>query len=121
MTESREKIEGIVILPEHPEQILNHRQLEDDRQHLEHVIKWIDNLGKDPDKAQDYACDTARQRCYKNDRVVRRTVIASAALFEQIAKARNLMRSSFKSRLCINRNPSESAPALEYSARCSFF
>lgn len=71
MTTSREKIEGIVVIPEATEHYLNPRQLEDYRDHRVNLIKWLTHLGKDPEKAKGYAYDTARQRCYKIDQFYR--------------------------------------------------
>lgn len=71
MTKSRTKIEGIVVIPKQTEQILNQRQLEDYRDHRERLIKWMLHLGKNPKKAEGYAFDTARQRCYKIDHLYR--------------------------------------------------
>lgn len=67
----RDEIEGIVLVPEASEQILNHRQLEDYRGFREDLVRWILNLGKDPEKAEGYAWDTARQRSYRIDKFYR--------------------------------------------------
>jgi integrase len=71
MSQEREQIEGIVVVPEKAEELLNQRQLTDYRDHRERLIKWILNLGKDPEKAEGYAWDTARQRSYKIDKFYR--------------------------------------------------
>ena len=71
MSQEREQIEGIVVVPEKSEELLNQRQLTDYRDHRERLIKWILNLGKDPEKAEGYAWDTARQRSYKIDKFYR--------------------------------------------------
>ena len=71
MTGSREKIEDIVVVPKKSELMLNQRQLEDYRQFRKQMIKWIVNLGKNPKRAEGYAYDTARQRCYKIDQFYR--------------------------------------------------
>jgi len=67
----REEVEGIVLVPEDSEQILNQRQLEDYRRFREDLVRWILNLGKDPEKAEGYAWDTARQRSYRIDKFYR--------------------------------------------------
>ena len=67
MKNSREKIDGIVLVPKDSERMLNARQLEDYRGFRENLIHWMLNLGKDPKKAKGYAYDTARQRSYKID------------------------------------------------------
>ena len=71
MSQEREQIEGIVVVPEKSEELLNQRQLTDYRDHRERLIKWILNLGKDPEKAEGYAWDTARQCSYKIDKFYR--------------------------------------------------
>ena len=71
MKNSREKIDGIVLVPEDSERMLNMRQLEDYRGFREDLIRWMLNLGKDPEKAKGYAYDTARQRSYKTDQFYR--------------------------------------------------
>lgn len=65
MTNLREKVEDIVVVPRESEIRLNQRQLEDYRQFRERLIKWVFNLGKNSEKAEGYAYDTARQRLYK--------------------------------------------------------
>lgn len=70
-TNSREKVEDIVVISEASEQWLNQRQLEDYRAHREQLIRWVRHLGKDPEKAEGYAHETARNRCYKIDRFYR--------------------------------------------------
>ena len=67
MKNSREKIDGIVLVPEDSERMLNARQLEDYRGFRENLIRWMLNLGKNPEKASGYAYGTARQRSYKID------------------------------------------------------
>jgi integrase len=71
MVQSRDQIEDIVVIPEAAERYLNQRQLEDYRDHRVSLIKWLCHLGKDPEKAEGYAYDTARQRAYKIDRFYR--------------------------------------------------
>lgn len=67
----REKVEGIVVVPQNSEELLNPRQLEDYRNYRRDLIKWMLNLGKNPEKAEGYAFDTARQRSYKIDQFYR--------------------------------------------------
>jgi len=71
MSNSRNKVEGIVVVPEDSETRLNQRQLQDYRDHRTRLIRWLCNLGKDPEKAEGYAYDTARQRSYKIDQFYR--------------------------------------------------
>lgn len=67
MQHEREKVEGVVVVPEASERVLNQRQLEDYRAHRKQFIRWMHNLGKTPKKAEGYAFDTVRQRSYKLD------------------------------------------------------
>lgn len=71
MQDEREKVEDIVVVPKPSEEALNQRQLADYREHRKRLIKWVVNLGKDPEKAEGYAYDTARQRLYKIDQFYR--------------------------------------------------
>lgn len=72
MTEnSRAKIDDIVVVPQNSQQLLNQRQLEDYREHRKQLIQWLTHLGKDPEKAEGYAHDTARQRAYEIDKFYR--------------------------------------------------
>jgi len=71
MTGGREKVEDIVVVPQKSELMLNSRQLEDYRMFRKSMIKWVCNLGKNPEKAEGYAYDTARQRLYKIDQFYR--------------------------------------------------
>lgn len=71
MSNEREQIDGIVVIPEKSEKRLNQRQLIDYRDHRERLIRWLLNLGKDPEKAEGYAWDTCRQRSYKIDQFYR--------------------------------------------------
>lgn len=70
MTE-REEVEDIVLVPETSRNKLNQRQLADYREFRGELVKWMLNLGKDPDKAEGYAWDTARQRSYRLDKFYR--------------------------------------------------
>lgn len=67
MSTEREKVDGIVVVPEKSERELNQRQLEIYRHHREELIRWMYHLGKDPEQAEGYAYDTARQRAYRID------------------------------------------------------
>ena len=71
MRHSCAKCEDIVIISAKTEAYLNQRQLEDYRNHRIQLIKWLVHLGKDPETAQGYAFDTARQRAYKIDQFYR--------------------------------------------------
>jgi integrase len=71
MQHRRENIDGIVLVTEDAEHLLNQRQLTDYKEHRRTLIKWMLNLGKDPKKAEGYAWDTVRQRAYKLDQFYR--------------------------------------------------
>ncbi len=71
MVHSRDQVEDVVVIPEATERYLNQRQLADYRDHRVSLIKWLQHLGKNPEKAEGYAHDTARQRAYKIDRFYR--------------------------------------------------
>ena len=71
MKHKRENIDGIVLVPEDSENFLNQRQLADYKEHRKTLIEWMLHLGKDPERAEGYAFDTARQRSYKLDRFYR--------------------------------------------------
>lgn len=71
MTSEREKVDGIVVVPEASEQQLNQRQLEDYRAHRRNLIRRMRTLGKDPETAEGYAHDTTRQRSYRLDKFYR--------------------------------------------------
>jgi integrase len=71
MRHRRENIDGIVLATEDAERFLNQRQLLDYKEHRKKLIRWMLNLGKEPEKAEGYAWDTARQRAYKLDQFYR--------------------------------------------------
>jgi hypothetical protein len=68
---SRVKVDGIVVVPENSQKVLNQRQLADHREHRKDLIRWMIHFGKDPEMAEGYAHDTARQRSYKIDKFYR--------------------------------------------------
>lgn len=68
---NRDAIDDIVLVTEAVEAVLNQRQLMDYRNHREKLIRWMLTLGKDPDRADGYAWDTARQRAYRLDKFYR--------------------------------------------------
>jgi len=71
MSHNRATVEDIVVITEKTEEILNQRQLVDYRDYRERLIKWVLHLGKNPEKAEGYAWDTTRQRCYRIDQFYR--------------------------------------------------
>lgn len=73
MTSSNQenKIKGITVVTEKSLDFLNPRQLESYRLHREKMIKWMLNLGKDPEKAQGYARATAETRAKRLEKFYR--------------------------------------------------
>jgi len=71
MKNEREKIDGVVLIPKPTEEYLNQRQLEDYRAYRADMVRWMLNLGKNPDKVEGYAVDTVKQRAYRIDQFYR--------------------------------------------------
>lgn len=57
----------ITIVPEPTQERLNDKQHVDYRNHRERWIKWLLNLGKNPEKAEGYSYDVARRRAHDSD------------------------------------------------------
>lgn len=57
----------IVLVPEPTREKLNDRQRVDYRNHRKQFVKWMLNLGKNPDKAEGYAFDVVRRRVHDVD------------------------------------------------------
>lgn len=57
----------IVLLPEPTREMLNDRQRVDYRNHRRQWVKWLCNLGKNPDKAEGYAFQVAKRRAHDTD------------------------------------------------------
>jgi site-specific recombinase XerD len=55
-----DKFEGIVLIPGPTKEFLNERQLIAYKSHRENLIKWLSRTGKNPDKLEGYAYDTAK-------------------------------------------------------------
>lgn len=62
-----EAIEGIPLVPEPAQEVLNERQQVDYTHHREGLIRWMLNLGKNPDRAKGYAHETVRRRATNAD------------------------------------------------------
>ncbi|RDI72976.1 site-specific integrase [Halopelagius longus] len=62
-----EAIDGIPLLPEPSQNLLNERQRVDYRHHREGLIRWMLKLGKNPDRAEGYARQTAKRRATNAD------------------------------------------------------
>jgi len=59
--------DGISVVPVPTRQRLNERQVQDYHHHRTQLIRWLDTLGKDPDRADGYAHDTVRRRAHDLD------------------------------------------------------
>lgn len=55
-------IEGVTLVPHQSRQYCNQRQFIDYQEHRERFIRWLRNLGKDPEHAKGYAHATVRRR-----------------------------------------------------------
>lgn len=56
------ELKGITLVPGPSETMLNDRQRVDYRDHRRDLVRWMLNLGKEPDRAEGYARDTVRRR-----------------------------------------------------------
>lgn len=61
------EIEGITLVPEESRRFCNQRQQIDYREHREPFIRWMLNLGKNPETAKGYAHATVRRRACDTD------------------------------------------------------
>jgi site-specific recombinase XerD len=66
-----ETVCGVKPVSKHARKQLNPRQIEDYRSHRTRLIRWMDQLGKDPERAEGYARETVKQRAYRLDRFYR--------------------------------------------------
>ena len=64
-------LDGIKLVTEPTEKLLNDKQLVIYRDHREKLARWALSLGKNPRKAQGYARETVAQRMYRLDRFYR--------------------------------------------------
>lgn len=55
-------VEGITVIPEPTRKLLNPRQQMDYSDHKTEFIRWLANIGKDPQQAEGYAQQTVRRR-----------------------------------------------------------
>ncbi|ELY95118.1 XerC/D-like integrase [Natrialba hulunbeirensis JCM 10989] len=60
-------LDGISVVTEPCEELLNERQLSDYRSQREDCLKWLLTFGKNPDKVNGYAFETVRARAYRMD------------------------------------------------------
>jgi integrase len=73
MTENNgtETVCGVKPVSKHSRKVLNPRQIEDYRSHRTQLIRWLDQLGKNPEQAEGYARETVQQRAYRLDQFYR--------------------------------------------------
>lgn len=71
LDDEENKCEGITLVPEKSQKLLNLRQIEVYRDHRRDLVKWMMTIGKEPDKAEAYAEPTAKQRAYRLDKFYR--------------------------------------------------
>lgn len=65
------KIDGIPVVPKPSRDILNQKELEDYRTHKELMIKWLLNLGKNPERAEGYSASTLKRSMNRIDQFYR--------------------------------------------------
>lgn len=66
-----DKIEGVKIVPEPSKERLTERQFVDYVAHRKELIRWMLNMGKDPEKAKGYARATVDKRAVRVDKFYR--------------------------------------------------
>lgn len=66
-----ETVCGVKPVSKHARKQLNPRQVEDYRSHRLQLIRWMDQLGKNPAQAEGYARATVQQRAYRLDQFYR--------------------------------------------------
>lgn len=64
---ANQNIDGIPLVPEPSQAVLNERQKVDYAEHRRRLIQWGLHFGKDPDRADGYAYDTMRVRASRLD------------------------------------------------------
>jgi len=66
-----DELDGIRVVPEPAEKFLNKRQVTDYRSHRESLIRWLLNVGKNPESAEGYERATVKTRVYRMDQFYR--------------------------------------------------
>ena len=61
----------VKLVPNKTRERLNDRQVVDYEAHREKMVKWLLNMGKDPDRVEGYALETVKGRIYRIDRFYR--------------------------------------------------
>ncbi|MFC7074235.1 tyrosine-type recombinase/integrase [Halovenus rubra] len=61
------ELDGITVVTEPSEKILNNRQLSDYEHQRKDCLEWLLTFGKNPDKVDGYAFETVRARAYRMD------------------------------------------------------
>ena len=70
-TPATNPLEGISVVPEPSEKLLNERQRVDYRSDREQCLEWLLTFGKDPDSAEGYAYSTVKNRASRMDQFYR--------------------------------------------------
>jgi len=65
------KEQGITLIPQQTQKLLNPRQREVYQDHRRNLIQWMLSIGKDQEQAEGYAEETAQQRAYRLDKFYR--------------------------------------------------
>ena len=66
-SEGTRKVDGITVVPRPTRERLGERELTDYIEYREKFIKWVLNLGKNPEKGNGYSAHTAHARCARAD------------------------------------------------------
>jgi len=70
-TPATNPLEGISVVPEPSEKLLNERQRVDYRTEREQCLEWLLTFGKDPGRAEGYAYSTVKNRASRMDQFYR--------------------------------------------------
>lgn len=71
MNDENEDLDDLPVLTDHAEEYLNPRQVVDYKHHRKRLLKWMLNIGKDPDKGEGYSYHTVRARANHLDNFFR--------------------------------------------------
>lgn len=69
--QATDPLDGIKLVPEPSEELLNERQYLDYRSEREHSLEWLLNFGKKPKEAEGYATTTVKNRASRIDQFYR--------------------------------------------------
>nr|WP_233204263.1 hypothetical protein [Halegenticoccus soli] len=86
--EATNPLEGISVVPEPSEAVLNQRQLIDYRSQREQCLEWLLTFGKEPERAEGYAYMTVKNRSHRMDAFYRWVWEEYGGYTANIARAR---------------------------------